>query len=135
MTGTFGRRGAAVQAQSPRLGANPAAAVPSALPDLGRGAVPFEGELGAKSRTADIPFLTVCIIALLVVIFGMEKRLAGKSGALSVGSLIAFGAVSYHLVVASGEWWRVTLAPLLHASPSHLLGNCFALFLVGARLE
>jgi rhomboid protease GluP len=136
VTKTFGRRGATVQARSPFPGASPAAAVPNALLDLERDAAPFEGDLGAKSLTADIPFLTVCIIALLVLIFGMEKRLAfdaGKSGALSIGSLIAF--VSYHLVVVSGEWWRITLAPLLHASPSHLLGNCFALFLVGTRLE
>jgi membrane associated rhomboid family serine protease len=49
--------------------------------------------------------------------------------------LIAFGATSRDLVVGGHEWWRIGLAPLLHASPSHFLGNSVALFFVGIRLE
>ena len=135
---TFGRRGVASQVTAPLLRVNAAAAVPDVEVDQGPGAAPFEDTLGEKNLIADIPFLTGGMILFLLLVFGMERRLAfdvGKNGDLSVELLIAFGAVSYDLVVVAGEWWRVSLAPLLHASHSHLLGNCFALFFVGMRLE
>jgi len=137
-TKTFGRRGVTSQASGLSLRADAAAADPDAMLDRGAGAISFGGTIHERSLIADIPVLTLCLIVLLLFIFGAEKRLAfdvGKNGVLSVGSLIAFGAISYDLVIGSGEWWRVSLAPLLHASYSHLLGNSFALLFVGARLE
>jgi rhomboid protease GluP len=138
-TKTFGRRGAAPRIASPLLRSNAtAAAVPAVAPDQESCPPAFDGTIPERSLIADIPFLTVGLIVFLMLIFGVEKRVAfdiGNDGSLSVQSLIAFGAVSYDLVVGSGEWWRIGLAPLLHASLSHLLGNCFALFFVGIRLE
>jgi rhomboid protease GluP len=137
-TKTFGRRGLAPVVPRPSLRSDSAAGAPDVALDRGAGALALEGAIGAKSLIADIPFLTVCTIMFLLFVFGAEKRLAfdiGRNGDLSVGSLIAFGAVSYDLVVGSGEWWRVGLAPLLHASASHLFGNSFALLFVGVRLE
>jgi membrane associated rhomboid family serine protease len=49
--------------------------------------------------------------------------------------LLAYGGASYDRVVDGGEWWRLFLAPLLHQSLGHLLGNCVALLFVGWRLE
>jgi rhomboid protease GluP len=137
---TFGRRGIGPGLQTAFHGTDTAAAAtaPDRMLDRGAGAFALEERLGERSLLADIPFLTVCMIAFLMFVFGVEKRLAfdvSRNGDLSIGSLIAFGAVSYHLVIGSGEWWRVGLAPLLHASFSHLLGNSFALFFVGVRLE
>jgi rhomboid protease GluP len=137
-TKTFGRRGLTPLVPLPSLRPDSAAAAPDVALDRGAGALAFEGAIGAKSLIADIPFLTLCTMMLLLFVFGAEKRLAfdiGRNGDLSVGSLIAFGAVSHDLVVGSGEWWRVGLAPLLHASASHLFGNSLALLFVGARLE
>ena len=54
---------------------------------------------------------------------------------MSLHSLLAFGATSRDLVVGSGQWWRIALAPILHASTSHVVGNSFALAFVGFRLE
>jgi membrane associated rhomboid family serine protease len=91
-----------------------------------------------RKMIADIPFLTGGMIVLLMLIYGVERRLAfdiGTDGDLSVQSLIAYGAVSRDLVFGSGQLWRIAMAPLLHASASHLVGNCFALFCVGLRLE
>jgi len=137
-TKTFGRRGAAPRVPGSLLRSNTTAAVSTAAPDQGAGPPALEETIRENSLIADIPFLTVGLIVFLMLIFGVEKRLAfdvGKDGQLSAQSLIAFGAVSYDLVIGSGEWWRIGLAPLLHASLSHLLGNCFALFFVGMRLE
>jgi membrane associated rhomboid family serine protease len=93
---------------------------------------------GEKNLLADVAFLTGGLIVFLIVIFAVETRTAfdiGKGGILSVRSLIAFGATSRDMVVGAGEWWRIGLAPLLHSSASHLLGNCVALFFIGIRLE
>jgi membrane associated rhomboid family serine protease len=137
-TKTFGRRGVGAQVASPLLRVNAPAAVPDVVLDQESNVPPPEETIGGRSLIADIPFLTGGMILFLLLVFGVERRLAfdiDKSGDLSVGSLIAFGAVSYDLVVVAGEWWRVSLAPLLHASYSHLFGNCFALLFVGVRLE
>ncbi|OAF15841.1 rhomboid family intramembrane serine protease [Bradyrhizobium neotropicale] len=87
---------------------------------------------------ADIPFLTIGLIFGLLLIFALQRSLAidiAPDGSLDVHSLIAQGASGYDLVVGRGEWWRIGLAPLLHGSDWHLIGNAIALFIVGVRLE
>src|SRR5262249_61664854 len=94
--------------------------------------------IGEKNFLDDIALLTGGLIVFLMLIFWLETRYAfdiGKDGNLSVHSLIAFGATSRDLVVGGHEWWRLGLAPLLHASASHFFGNSVALFFVGIRLE
>jgi rhomboid protease GluP len=141
-TKTFGKRGAAPRIHSSLLRPSATVAVPATVPaavapDPEPGPSTFQGGIPERSLIADLPLLTVGMIVLLMVIFAIEKHSAfdiGKDG-LGVRALIADGAVSYDLVIGSGQWWRVALAPLLHASVSHLVGNCFALFFVGMRLE
>jgi membrane associated rhomboid family serine protease len=87
---------------------------------------------------ADIPLLTAGMIAFLVLVYMLERHFAfdiGRDGSLSLRSLIAFGAVSHDLVIGSNQWWRIALAPILHASTSHIVGNSIALFFVGIKLE
>jgi membrane associated rhomboid family serine protease len=121
----------------PSATATVAVPVAVAAPDQAADSAAFEGALPERSLIADLPLLTVGLIVLLMVIFAVERRSAFDigNGELGVRTLIAFGAVSYDLVIGSGQWWRIALAPLLHASVSHLVGNCFALFFVGMRLE
>jgi membrane associated rhomboid family serine protease len=136
-TKTFGRRTSA-----PRIASSfrpaPVAAAPAAVledPSFSSGVAP---PIGEKNFLDDIALLTGGLIAFLMLIFGIETHYAfdiGRDGNLSVHSLIAFGATSRDLVVGAHEWWRIGLAPLLHSSASHLLGNCVALFFVGIRLE
>ncbi|WP_249148897.1 rhomboid family intramembrane serine protease [Bradyrhizobium manausense] len=98
-----------------------------------------EGSLFRDNKLlSDIPFLTIGLIFGLFLIFALQRNLAidiARDGSLDVRSLIAYGATSYDLVVGRGEWWRIGLAPLLHGSDWHLIGNCIALFIVGVRLE
>ncbi|WP_083741923.1 rhomboid family intramembrane serine protease [Bradyrhizobium mercantei] len=135
---TFGRRGAT--APPPRGLFQPVAApiAPAIMPDHA-GSPSDEGSLFRDNKLlADIPFLTLGLIAGLVLIFALQRSLAidvATGGALDPRSLIAYGASSYDLVVGKGEWWRIGLAPLLHGSQSHLIGNCVALLIVGVRLE
>lgn len=129
-TNTFGRRGAV--APPPRASLQPVAA-PIAL------AVVRDRTLfGDNKLLADIPFLTIGLIFGLLLIFALQRSLTidiAPDGSLDVRSLIAQGASGYDLVVGRGEWWRIGLAPLLHGSDWHLIGNCIGLFIVGVRLE
>lgn len=135
-TNTFGRRGAV--APTPRPSFQPAAPVVTPATALDHAPAAPESIVLDNKLLADIPFLTAGMIVFLLLIFALERHLAidvGKDGSLNGRSLIAFGALSRDLVVGSGEWWRIGLAPLLHASMSHIVGNCIALFFVGIRLE
>ncbi len=134
-TTTFGKRGAAAQ-QRPIL--RPAATM--AAPAVVLAPLPSASEWTDQDDRflASLPFLTVGLVVLLMVVFAFEHRFAfdtGKDGAIDVRSLIALGAESRDLVLGKGEWWRLGLAPLLHASGSHLFGNCIALGIIGIRLE
>ena len=135
---SFGRRGAPVggAAQTVRGRVTPAAAEPVEPDDSD----PFRGdhEASAEKLLARMPFLTVGLALFLCLVFGLERRLAfdvQRDGAPAVDALIGLGAASYNLVVVDHEWWRIFLAPLLHADLGHVLGNCFALVLVGYLLE
>jgi membrane associated rhomboid family serine protease len=134
---TFGRRGAVPPTS--RASFQPAAPIAPAVvrdhDDASSGEQTFFSDY---KLLADIPFLTIGLIFGLILIYWLQRALAldiARDGSLDVRSLIAYGASSYDMVIGRGEWWRIGLAPLLHGSQSHLLGNCVALFIVGVRLE
>jgi membrane associated rhomboid family serine protease len=136
-TKTFGRRTAVPRGPARTLQPAGVVAAPVAIAAPAEPSA-FDEIFRDNPLLADLPYLTVGLIALLLLIFWIETRFAfdiGKGGNLSVQSLIAFGAVSRDLVIGSGQWWRIGLAPLLHASLSHIIGNSVALFFVGLRLE
>lgn len=94
--------------------------------------------LADKSLAALMPILTLAMIFFLLIVYAIEKALAfdvSKAGDLSSESVLAFGAASYDRVFGAGEVWRLFLAPILHGSASHLVGNCIALGFLGCRLE
>ena len=115
-----------------------AAAAPAPVIEQDAEPTTFDWAIRDNKLVADIPFLTFALIALLVLIFLGEKHLvgdAGRVGELSQQWLVALGATSRDLVVGSGQWWRVALAPLLHVSMGHVLRTSIALAFVGMRLE
>lgn len=137
-TTTFGKRGTVAHAPAPLQRAGMARPVEDAPPGPGSVLQQLDRAYPEKDLLAHIPVLTLIMIVLLLFIFGLQRRFAfdiGTDGSLSVETLLALGAISRDLVIGAGEAWRIFLAPLLHASYSHLIGNCFALFFVGTRLE
>ena len=137
-TKTFGRRGAAPRIEHQSLQPVRVAAAPAAAIDRTDEPSTFGWAVRDNKLIADIPFLTFGLILFLLLVFWIERHFAfdiGRDGNLSVRSLIAFGAVSHDLVIGSGQWWRIALAPLLHAGTSHIVGNSVALAFVGIRLE
>jgi rhomboid protease GluP len=137
-TTTFGKRGV-VQAPASPISKFNAAAPASNIRSVAVSAVRApERTVGEKSLLDSLPIMTVTLILFLFCIYGLERHWAfdiGRGGAISLESLIAFGGASYDRVVGAGEYWRLFLAPLLHGSSAHVVGNCVALFFVGLRLE
>ena len=81
-----------------------------------------------------LPVVTLILIVLNVAIFHpLELRLIASPQDL--GTLIQFGAYSYHLIVEDGEYWRLLTSTFLHAHALHLLLNMGILFLLGSLLE
>jgi membrane associated rhomboid family serine protease len=82
-----------------------------------------------------VPWLTLSILVVLIVIFLLENASDPSALTPSVATLVAFGALSHKLVFSDGEWFRLFTAPLLHANFPHILGNGVALVLGGWILE
>jgi len=126
----FGKRGVRRPGPPPRAEAKPIEAVAP------------EPESDAPSDVqrllGGVPLLTFAVMTGLMLCFGLEQVFAfdiGPGAAPSPESLTALGAASFENAIASGQIWRLFLAPLLHASSSHFLGNCLAFALVGFLLE
>lgn len=95
-------------------------------------------DVGVEAILGRVPVLTVGIILLLTAIFLLQKQVAfdlGEHGRMSYESLLALGAASRDLVFGQGQIWRIVTAPMLHSDSHHLLGNAFALLMVGVGLE
>ena len=81
-----------------------------------------------------LPVVTLILIVLNVAIFHpLELQLIASPHDL--GTLIQFGAYSYHLIVEDGEYWRLLTSTFLHAHALHLLLNMGILFILGTLLE
>jgi membrane associated rhomboid family serine protease len=91
-----------------------------------------------SSAFDQVPLLTIALAIAFFIGYAIQARLAFRvqnDGKFDLSSLMATGAVGYDLVFLKGEWWRIFLAPLLHASISHQIGNTVALVVAGFRLE
>jgi rhomboid protease GluP len=93
----------------------------------------------AGAAKAGAPWLTLALLAALVVVFCIEL-LAGfdvPTGLLqpSVRTLVALGGSNWTLVVDGGEWHRVISAPFLHGGLIHVALNGLVLLWGGSLLE
>jgi membrane associated rhomboid family serine protease len=92
---------------------------------------------GLRVRFA-FPVATWSIVVLLVAVWLTQLAFLGQMhGGRPIGFL-ALGALPNVPVAGRGsptEWWRYVTAALVHLNSIHLLGNCFALVLVGRHCE
>ena len=77
------------------------------------------------------PVATLVLLALNFLFFGLEM-LAGGSDDLQV--LLNLGA-SFGPYMRRGEWWRLVMPMFLHGGWLHILGNSYALYILGPILE
>jgi rhomboid protease GluP len=91
----------------------------------GNGRVDFERGMSAA------PAVPLLLIAACVLAFALEL---GQGALRDAESVVAAGALVRARVLA-GEPWRLISAIFLHGSVDHLLGNCFALYILGMACE
>lgn len=78
-----------------------------------------------------IAYTTYILIALNILIYGLEIKLGGSQ---SYFALERLGALMPEKVLA-GEWWRLIGANFLHFGSFHLATNMLSLFFVGRLIE
>jgi len=83
------------------------------------------------NRLDQQPFVTIGLIALMVVVYG-AMTLAG--GSTNINVLITFGA-KVNALVQQGEWWRLITPIFLHIGFTHILMNMITLYFVGIQIE
>jgi rhomboid protease GluP len=117
----------------------PAAAVP---PIAAGASVPADTPATAAAGPVvmtqrGFPWLTVAILAALLLVFAAEIGIEENAAALkpTMTTLIAFGGLSHQLVLQEAEWYRLFASPFLHADLAHVTMNAFCLLIGGWTLE
>ncbi|TCP23819.1 membrane associated rhomboid family serine protease [Scopulibacillus darangshiensis] len=85
-----------------------------------------------KTFTRHYPVVSIILALNIVVylIFFLDKFLSTGIGY----TIVQFG-IGYNLLIHLGEWWRLITPIFLHITFSHVLFNCFSLFLFAPALE
>lgn len=78
-----------------------------------------------KGRTTT-PVFTRALVVIIAIVAVAQ---------LSVGAISLDRAALVKEAVRAGEWWRLFTAPLLHVTPTHLIFNGLALWVLGGLVE
>ncbi|MEL6439768.1 MAG: rhomboid family intramembrane serine protease [Cyanobacteria bacterium J06621_8] len=84
-----------------------------------------------KNSKNKVVYTTYILIALNLLVYGLEIKLGGSQNSLTLERL---GALIPERVVA-GEWWRLIGANFLHYGSFHLATNMLSLYFVGRLIE
>ena len=84
-----------------------------------------------RTSRNQIAYITYILIALNLLIYGLEIKLGGSQSFLALERL---GALIPEKVLA-GEWWRLIGANFLHYGSFHLATNMLSLFFIGRLIE
>lgn len=79
--------------------------------------------------------VTIALIAINVVVFGVETVRAGFTFNVDSMTLFSMGAMFAPAIDSPSEWYRFITPMFLHVDVMHLLFNMGALFSVGVMLE
>ncbi len=104
-----------------------------------RTAAELDAPAPAFAEASGPPWLTIGLLVVIALLFGVELWAGSRSGAElfspKIETLVALGGASGALVQGRGEWWRLFTATLLHGGPLHLVLNGVGLYLGGVVLE
>jgi membrane associated rhomboid family serine protease len=85
--------------------------------------------------TSDVPYATVSLIIVNVVVFLAElSQGIGLRGGVGGSQIVRDGGVAAP-PVADGEWYRLVTAGFIHAGLGHIAFNMIALWWLGGALE
>ena len=87
---------------------------------------------GIPDASTKLPIVTIIIIAINVVVFGLMELNGGSTNTLT---LMEFGAAQYFAIVHQGQLYRLVSSMFLHIGIMHLFMNTMWLVLAGIRAE
>lgn len=100
---------------------------------------PAEAAMPVAEPGTTFPWVSVALILVLCLVFAAEIAFPITAASVplqpSAMTLMGFGGISRAMLTGPDQWYRFVASAFLHASLSHLLGNCIALFLAGRLLE
>ena len=85
-----------------------------------------------KSVKANLPYITIALIAVNVVIFIIMEFMGSTEDTMFMYSA---GAMYSPDVFEEGQWYRIITSMFLHFGYEHLLNNMFMLLILGYQLE
>jgi membrane associated rhomboid family serine protease len=80
-------------------------------------------------------YLTIALIAVNVVVFGLQLATDPGGVGSGLGGSVSSGGWLNGPDVAGGDWWRIVTSGFLHAGVVHLGFNMVALWVLGSRFE
>ncbi len=80
-------------------------------------------------------YVTVTLIAINVVVFGLQVATDPGGVGTGLGGRVSSGGWLFGPDVAAGDWWRIVTSGFLHAGVVHLGFNMIALWILGSRFE
>lgn len=85
-----------------------------------------------KKRLSSIPFMTIGLIAINIIIFIIMEILGDTSNSLFMAK---HGAMSWHLLFEEHQFYRLITCIFLHFGIEHLLNNMITLAVIGNEVE
>lgn len=86
----------------------------------------------AIQQNNEKPYVTYSLIVINVLVWIYMEINGGSTNTIN---LIRFGAVDFLSVFRKGEYYRIITSMFIHIGISHLLFNCFSLYIFGTRIE
>lgn len=78
------------------------------------------------------PYLTYAFIAINILVWIYMEM---NGGSTDIYNLIRFGSVDAYSIFVKGEYYRIITSMFIHIGISHLIFNCFSLYIFGTRME
>ena len=80
------------------------------------------------------PILTYGLIAINILVY-LALVLYERTSGISYGQLIIQFGAKVNSLILEGEYWRFITPIFLHGSLTHLLVNCYSLYIIGSLVE
>lgn len=86
----------------------------------------------SKSYNKNIPYMTVALIAINVIVFMLMEMTGSTEDATFMYSK---GAMYSPDVFEKGQWYRIITSMFMHFGHEHILNNMIMLYILGYQLE
>ena len=92
----------------------------------------IEGMKAEETFKIKKPIITVALIIINIIVFALMYMLG--NGSYDSTTLESFGAFKRDLIL-NGQYYRLITSAFIHIGITHLLVNCYSLYVIGRQLE